>query len=76
VSTFEQLCKLSVIMDRVLFHIYAESSARKDPNDLFRTSDSLDEDLKAWRKGLPTHLAGLLEGTENAPVLPHTISLL
>ncbi|KAL3442466.1 fungal-specific transcription factor domain-containing protein [Aspergillus insuetus] len=76
VSTFEQLCKLSVIMDRVLLNIYAESSSQKDPNELFRTSDSLDEDLKAWRKGLPTHLAGLLIGTGNAPVLPHTISLL
>ncbi|KAL3487808.1 fungal-specific transcription factor domain-containing protein [Aspergillus germanicus] len=76
VSTLEQLCKLSVIMDRVLFNIYAESSSQKDPHELFRVSDSLDEDLKAWRKGLPTHLAGLLFGVGNAPVLPHTISLL
>jgi hypothetical protein len=76
VSTFEQLCKLSVIMDRVLFNIYAESSSQKDPIELFHTCDSLHEDLKAWRDDLPTQLAGLLDGDGNAPVLPHTISLL
>ncbi|KAL4886093.1 fungal-specific transcription factor domain-containing protein [Aspergillus karnatakaensis] len=76
VSTFEQLCKLSVIMDRILLNIYAETSSYKDPGELIRMSNLLDDDLKAWRKALPTHFAAILVGTGNGPALPHTISLL
>ncbi|KAJ4856808.1 fungal specific transcription factor domain-containing protein [Trichoderma breve] len=76
VSTFEQLCKLSLIMDRVLCNLYTERSSQRNPEDLVHIASCLDEDLKTWRGSLPQHISVLLEDLTSAPILPHLISLL
>ncbi|KAL7915555.1 fungal-specific transcription factor domain-containing protein [Trichoderma velutinum] len=76
VSTFEQLCKLSLIMDRVICNLYTERSSQRNPENLVDIASCLDEDLKAWRGGLPQHISVLLEDLTSAPILPHLISLL
>lgn len=76
VSNFEQLCKLCVVMDRMICYLYTEKSFQKSPTELLRISRLLDEDLKAWRSGLPPHISILLESPNKATYLPHTISLM
>ncbi|ETN39778.1 uncharacterized protein HMPREF1541_06004 [Cyphellophora europaea CBS 101466] len=76
VSTFEQLCKLSIIIDCMISNLYTEKSSRKSPTELLRITRSLDEDLTAWRHALPSHLSALLELPNKAIYLPHTISLM
>ena len=76
VSSFEQLCKLSIIMDRMICDLYTEKSFQKSFTELLRISRLLDDDLKAWRSALPPHLSTLLESPDKATYLPHTISLM
>lgn len=76
VSTFEQLCKLSIIMDRVLLNLYAERSCVRRSEDLLQVLKSLQADLEHWRKALPPHLLSQLEDPPSCPTLPHVVSLL
>lgn len=75
VSTFREMCRLSIIMDRVLCNLYAERSSSQDPMDLFHTSGVLHEELRSWRESLPNHLSMKLDNPESAAILPHTLSL-
>jgi hypothetical protein len=75
VSTFEHLCRLSVIADRILGSLYAEKSATKDPEELFRSSVSLQADLDEWRESLPPHLSLQWRDSAEFQVLPHTLAL-
>ncbi|KAJ4308323.1 hypothetical protein N0V84_012163 [Fusarium piperis] len=76
VSTFEQLCKLSIIMDRILCNLYSEKGSSKDPQELFDASNALHAELKCWRREMPAHLMVHLSNPGNSTILPHTLSLL
>lgn len=76
VSIFEELCKLSVIMDRIVYSLYAENSFKRSTEDFLSTSRLLHADLKRWRAELPTHLVIRVDNDDTSVVLPHTLSLL
>ncbi|KAF5613679.1 Nit-4-like protein [Fusarium tjaetaba] len=76
VSTFEQLCKLSIIIDRILCALYAERSATKNADQIWQTAHSLTRDLKSWKDGLPDSLRVDLNDPASSNVLPHNLSLL
>ncbi|WAO90301.1 Fungal-trans domain-containing protein [Fusarium falciforme] len=76
VSTFEQLCKLSIIMDRILCNLYSEKSCSRDPQELFDASNALHGELKRWRSAMPAHLLVHLNNPGNSTILPHSLSLL
>ena len=82
VSTFEQLCRLSTIADRILSNLYAEKSLQMDPGSLFRTSQALHADLTRWYSSLPAHLSinfetpGSSNSASSCVVLPHILSLM
>ncbi|PNP73706.1 hypothetical protein FNYG_12896 [Fusarium nygamai] len=76
VSTFEQLCKLSIIMDRILCALYAERSATKNADQIWQTAQSLNRDLKSWKNGLPECLRVDLNDPTSSNILPHNLSLL
>ncbi|KAF5540068.1 Nit-4-like protein [Fusarium napiforme] len=76
VSTFEQLCKLSIIIDRILCALYAERSATKNADRIWQTAQSLNRDLKSWKDGLPEFLRVDLNDPNSSIILPHNLSLL
>ncbi|KFA79333.1 hypothetical protein S40288_03540 [Stachybotrys chartarum IBT 40288] len=76
ITTFEQLCKLSVLMDRVFCSLYSEKSSLTDPVELLRVSNSLYQDLLEWRNLLPGHLDIRSDDPERSAILPHTLSLM
>jgi hypothetical protein len=82
VSTFEHLCKLSTITDRILGSLYAEKSSQMDPEALFRTSQALHAELTRRHESLPAHLlidfdtSGSPNTSRGCVVLPHTLSLM
>ena len=75
ISAFQQLCKISTIMDRILYSLYSAQSASQDPVGLYHTSEALLDDLRGWRESLPSHLSIKLDRPEQATSLPHTLSL-
>ncbi|CAJ0550235.1 Ff.00g101650.m01.CDS01 [Fusarium sp. VM40] len=75
VTTFEQLCKLSTIMDRIICALYSEGSSAKGAEELWETARSLHCQLKSWKDGLPEHLTLQLHDSSNSTILPHTLSL-
>ncbi|PCG92683.1 Transcription factor [Penicillium occitanis (nom. inval.)] len=76
VSVFEQLCKLSLIMDRILSGIYAENCSSKSTSYLLNTARSLHQDLEDWRKALPEHLNMNFDSSSHPPLTPHALSLM
>ncbi|EED14997.1 nitrogen assimilation transcription factor nirA, putative [Talaromyces stipitatus ATCC 10500] len=76
VSVFQQLCKLSIIMDRIISGIYAENCSLKSTSKLLDTACSLHQDLKDWRKSLPEHLNMDFDNTKTPPLTPHALSLM
>jgi hypothetical protein len=74
VSVFEQLCKLSIIMDRILSELYAENCNSKSTSHLLNTARSLYQDLGGWRASLPEHL--ILNFDSSTPLTPHALSLM
>ena len=75
VLTFEQLYQLSVIMDRIVYNLYAERSFQRPAKELSRSSRSLHDDLKRWKAELPPHLSVRVVDASST-LLPHTLSLL
>ncbi|KAF4438260.1 hypothetical protein FACUT_5125 [Fusarium acutatum] len=76
VSTFEQLCKLSIMMDRILCALYAQRSATKNADQIWQTAQSLCHDLQSWKDGLPECLRVDLNDPTSSNILPHSLSLL
>ncbi|KAJ4381473.1 hypothetical protein N0V86_002832 [Didymella sp. IMI 355093] len=74
VSTFRQLCLLSVILGEILTGIYTERSTKKSPTDLSTKLQSIQEKLTAWRKDLPDHLTFNASKATFIPP-PHVMSL-
>lgn len=75
VSSSEQLCKLSIIADRILCGLYSEHSLREPPEQVFQISNALHAELIGWRERLPEHLIPS-ESSGPSSILPHTLSLL
>ncbi|KAJ5217515.1 uncharacterized protein N7469_011140 [Penicillium citrinum] len=75
VSTFTELCKLSLILNGILNKVYSEGSSGRSPNDLLATLNSLDTQLKEWHEALPEHLH-FKNGAAQVTPPPHVLSLL
>lgn len=76
VSSFEQLCKLSIIMERILYNLYGEKTSTRSIKDLRTISDDLHRDLNDFKVSMPTHLVVQLNEPGASNVLPHALSLL
>ncbi|OQE14221.1 hypothetical protein PENSTE_c037G00691 [Penicillium steckii] len=75
VSTFTELCRLSLILNGILNKVYSEGSSGRSPNDLLATLNSLNTQLKEWHEALPAHL-GFDSGASQVTPPPHVLSLL
>lgn len=75
VSTFTELCRLSVIMNDILNKVYAEKTTKRAPERLAADLRSLHSDLEKWETALPHHLR--FENIEASGVVPppHVLSL-
>lgn len=76
ISVFEQLCKLSLIMDRILSGIYAENCNSGSTSQLLNTARAMYQDLEYWRRSLPKHLNMDFDSSSNPPLTPHALSLM
>lgn len=76
VSTFTQLCKLSLIMNRILNKVYGERNSKRTASELARDLKSLHSDLDQWRMELPAHLIYDAADTKKPIPPPHVLSLL
>lgn len=76
ISVFEQFCKLSMLMDKILSSIYAENYEEKDKTHLLSTARSLHRDLERWRSALPEHLDLNLSDIRKFSLTPHALSLM
>lgn len=74
VSTFRQLCLLSVILGEILSSIYTERSSNTSPGDLSTRLQDVHQKLTAWRENLPDHLTFTPAKTAFIPP-PHVLSL-
>lgn len=74
VSTFRQLCLLSVILGEILSSIYTERSSNTSPGDLSSRLQDIHQKLTAWRDNLPDHLRFTPAKTTFTPP-PHVMSL-
>lgn len=75
VSTFTQLCKLSLVLNEILNKVYSERSSNRSPHNLTATLNRLDVQLKTWYEALPDHLRYTNSTTGVVPP-PHVLSLL
>jgi hypothetical protein len=75
VSTFTELCKLSVIMNDILNKVYAEKTTRRAPERLADDLKSLHSDLEKWESALPPHLRFESIGGSGIVSPPHVFSL-
>ncbi|KAE8154425.1 fungal-specific transcription factor domain-containing protein [Aspergillus avenaceus] len=73
VSTFTELCGLSVILNGILNKVYSEKSPKRAPDEMVSNLTTLHSDLKKWHDGLPLHLK--FESSQDTPP-PHVLSLL
>jgi hypothetical protein len=76
VSTFTELCKLSLIMNRILNKVYGERSSKRTPSELTEDLKSLHAILDQWQTDLPHHLNYDPSDTSNPIPPPHVLSLL
>lgn len=75
ISTFRQLCQLSIILGDILSSIYTERSFDASPGDLSIKLQNLHQKLTSWRENLPSHLLfDTKSKTSNIPP-PHVLSL-
>lgn len=75
VSTFTELCKLSLILNGILNKVYSERSSNRSPEELLTTLRGLDAKLDGWYKVLPDSLRFGNNVAEVTPP-PHVLSLL
>ena len=74
VSTFTNLCKLSVIMNSISNEVYPKQYVERET--LTKDISSLHAELEHWYKALPNHLN--FDPSDSVPVIPppHVLSLL
>ncbi|KAE8385361.1 hypothetical protein BDV23DRAFT_188320 [Aspergillus alliaceus] len=73
VSTFTEICKLSVILNAILNKVYSEESPKRVSEEMVSSLTMLDFDLQRWHEGLPSHLK--FDGPQDTPP-PHVLFLL
>ena len=56
VSNFSKICKLAIIMNKILNKIYREKNEVQGPEAITRSLNQLNEELEEWRRTLPPHL--------------------
>lgn len=76
VSTFEQLCRLSIIAESIMGTLYSEKSTNTDAATSLRASLNLRLDLEQWLTALPSHLDLRRDDLGAFDILPHTLSLM
>lgn len=77
ISIFKELCKLSIILDKILLSNYAENSGSRDPVAWIKERDLLHSALENWRHAFPQHLDVETAVSTNKDLpLPHILSLL
>jgi hypothetical protein len=74
VSTFRQLCQLSVILSDILSTIYTERSFDATPAELSSKLESIHQKLVTWRGLMPEHLTVDVAEVDATPP-PHVLSL-
>lgn len=75
VSTFTELCKLSIILNGILNKVYSERSAIAASHEVIEKLKHLHSDLLAWYQALPPHLQFEPGRSPSVPP-PHVLSLL
>ena len=77
VSTFTELCKLCVIMNKIINKVYAEKSAKKESSELWNDRETLQKELEKWSSELPDHLVYSTVQVDKGVTVPppHVISL-
>ncbi|KAF5859561.1 hypothetical protein ETB97_002736 [Aspergillus alliaceus] len=73
VSTFTEICKLSVILNAILNKVYSEKSPKRVSEGMVSSLTTLDFDLQRWHEGLPSNLK--FDGPQDTPP-PHVLFLL
>lgn len=76
VSTFTELCKLSLVMNRILNKVYGVRSSKRTPTELAEDLKSLHANLSQWWSDLPSHLTYDPSDTSHPIPPPHVLSLL
>ncbi|KAJ4336040.1 hypothetical protein N0V95_008724 [Ascochyta clinopodiicola] len=74
ISTFKNLCQLSVILSDILSTIYTERSSDKSPAELSTKLESIHSTLQKWYRNLPAHLGADMSKLQVTPP-PHVLSL-
>lgn len=75
-STFTELCKLSIIMNKILDKIYTQRTASWNNEQLSELLDALHAELDRWHSQLPTHLNYVPFQESSKVPAPHVFSLL
>ena len=75
-STFTNLCKLCLVMNRILNRVYSEQSPNRGPEGLGEDLKSLHGELEQWYSALPVHLKFDTRGSVPVVPPPHVFSLL
>ncbi|KAI9705225.1 MAG: hypothetical protein M1820_005372 [Bogoriella megaspora] len=75
VSTFQQISKLSVIMEGILSSLYTQKSRMDDREYVYKKSQSLHDDLIRWKDSLPKQLIVDLEAPADKPLTPQILAL-
>ncbi|CAN9461981.1 unnamed protein product [Alternaria alternata] len=74
ISTFRQLCQLSVILSDILSTVYTERSFDVGSTELSSKLEVTQQKLVTWRRLLPEHLVVDVENVALTPP-PHVLSL-
>lgn len=56
VSTFEQLCKLCMVLQQILDRTYCEREQKRNTQELVQDLEHVEKQLQDWMSGLPEHL--------------------
>ncbi|CAD0093663.1 unnamed protein product [Aureobasidium mustum] len=77
VSTFEQLCRLCMILQQILDRTYCEREQKRNTEELVQDLQYVEKQLQEWMAGLPEHLRIDTTGDVEAQQLPppHVFSL-
>ena len=77
VSTFSQVCKLCIVLNRVLNQVYNVKGGTEHSAVLLQDLGSLEADLTLWSQSLPHHLQVTLGPGMSATIAPppHVLSL-
>lgn len=82
VSTFAELCRLTVIMEKIIHLFYAIDSGSRPERTQIQHLEQMRADLSSWRSALPSHLCigpisppGRISGQRSRTRPPNLISL-